>query len=85
MTVSNKYRSQLKKHFLLRKSRNSNRRCSVKEGLCNLLQEDCNGQNRCFPVNIAKLLRTPILENICETLLLKIRSSVTSLLKEDNS
>ena len=23
-------------------------------------------QNRCFPVNIAKLLRTPILKNICE-------------------
>ena len=27
-------------------------------------------QHRCFPVNIAKLLRTPILKNICEWLLL---------------
>ena len=27
-------------------------------------------QHRCFPVNIAKLLRTPILKNICERLLL---------------
>ena len=26
--------------------------------------------HRCFPVNIAKLLRTPILKNICERLLL---------------
>ena len=28
-------------------------------------------QHRCFPVNIAKFLRTPILKNICERLLLK--------------
>ena len=27
-------------------------------------------QHRCFPVNIAKFLRTPILKNICEPLLL---------------
>ena len=26
--------------------------------------------HRCFPVNFAKLLRTPILKNICERLLL---------------
>ena len=29
-------------------------------------------QHRCFPVNIAKFLRTPILKNICERLLLEI-------------
>ena len=29
-------------------------------------------QHRCFPVNIAKFLRTPILKNICEWLLLII-------------
>ena len=29
-------------------------------------------QPRCFPVNIAKFLRTPILKNICELLLLLI-------------
>ena len=27
-------------------------------------------QHRCFPVNIAKLLRRPVLKNICERLLL---------------
>ena len=27
-------------------------------------------QRRCFPVNIAKFLRTPILKNICERLIL---------------
>ena len=29
-------------------------------------------QHRCFPVNIAKFLRTPILKNICEQLLLDL-------------
>ena len=29
-------------------------------------------QHRCFPVNIAKFLRTPILKNICQRLLLVI-------------
>ena len=28
-------------------------------------------QHRCFPVNFAKFLRTPILKNICERLLLE--------------
>ena len=31
-------------------------------------------QHRCFPVNFAKVLRTPILENICQRLLLHIPS-----------
>ena len=30
-------------------------------------------QHRCFPVNIAKFLRTPTLKNICKRLLLSIR------------
>ena len=29
-------------------------------------------QHRCFPVNIAKFLRTPILKNICKQLLLNV-------------
>ena len=29
-------------------------------------------QHRCFPVSVAKILRTPILKNICERLLLNI-------------
>ena len=29
-------------------------------------------QHRCFPVNIAKFLRAPILKNICERLLLSV-------------
>ena len=32
-------------------------------------------QHRCFPVNIAKILRTPILKNICERLLLNVISN----------
>ena len=28
-------------------------------------------QHRCFPVNIAKFLRTPVLKNICKRLFLK--------------
>ena len=35
-------------------------------------------QHRCFPVNIAKFLRTPILKNISEWLLLGYLSSSTS-------
>ena len=29
-------------------------------------------QHRCFPVNIAKVLRTPILKNVCERLFLRL-------------
>ena len=32
-------------------------------------------QHWCFPVNIAKILRTPILKNICERLLLNVISN----------
>ena len=35
---------------------------------CNLIKKRL--QHRCFPVNIAKFLKTPILKNICEGLLL---------------
>ena len=42
----------------------------------------CKGQRRCFPVNNAKFLKTCILKNICERLLLKISTSVTNLPKE---
>ena len=31
-------------------------------------------QRRCFPVSIAKVLRTSILKNICERLILKIEN-----------
>ena len=33
-------------------------------------------QHWCFPVNIAKFLRTPILKNICERLLLDIPAKI---------
>ena len=39
---------------------------------CNFIKKRL--QHRLFPVNIAKLLRTPILKNICERLLLKTSS-----------
>ena len=35
---------------------------------CNIIKK--RHQHKCFPVNIAKFLRTPILKNICEVLLL---------------
>ena len=37
--------------------------------VCNFIKKRL--QHRCFPVNIAKFLRTSILNNICEQLLLK--------------
>ena len=33
-------------------------------------------QHRCFPVNIVKFLRTSILRNICEQMLLKFNETV---------
>ena len=41
---------------------------SCRPTLATLLKRDSNHQ--CFPVNIAKFLRKPILKNICERLLL---------------
>ena len=78
-TVSNKNQVQLKKKYLLllRKSRSSHHRCSVKEGL--------QGPAQVFSVNIAKFLRTPILESIREQMFLKISTSVTNLPKGGNS
>ena len=39
-------------------------------GACNFIKKRL--QHRCFPANIGKILKTPILRNICERLLLKI-------------
>ena len=52
-------------------NRSSHRRGSLKKSrpqICNFIKKRL--QRRCFPVNIAKLLRTSILKNICERLLL---------------
>ena len=35
---------------------------------CNFIEK--RPQHSCFPVNVAKILRTPILKNICKLLLL---------------
>ena len=43
------------------------RRCY---NFCNFIRKRL--QHRCFPVNIAKFLRKPILKNICERLLLHL-------------
>ena len=45
----------------------------AKKGLkaCNFIKKRL--QRRCFPVNIARFLRTPFLKNICERLLLLCR------------
>ena len=37
---------------------------------CNFIEKRLH--HRCFPVNIAKFLRTPILKNVCKRLLLKL-------------
>ena len=51
--------------------RSSHRGCSVKKGeACNFVKKRL--QRRCFPVKFAKPLRTPILKNICERLLLNV-------------
>ena len=61
-------------------SRTSHRRCSVKKGVLKTLQ-NFTGKHlrwslflsfRCFLVKFVKFLRTPILKNICEWLLLQI-------------
>ena len=64
-------------------SRSSHYRCSVKKAvgkqihretpvsesqLCNFIKKKL--QHRCFPVKFEKFLKTPILKNICERLLL---------------
>ena len=70
--------------FKILPTRNSHRRCSVKKSVlknfANLTEKHlcwslltCNFiklQHRCFSVRFAKFLRTPILKNICERLLL---------------
>ena len=40
------------------------------------------GQHRCFPVNIEKFLRAPILKNICQRLPLVVYFSTTMLGEE---
>ena len=68
-TVSDKHQIQLKNRYLLpRKFRGSHRK----------------GQHKRFPVNVAKFLRTPILKNISERLLLKISTSAANLPKGGN-
>ena len=52
--------------FFFLNSRSS--RPNIKKA-CNFIKKRL--QHRCFPVNIAKLFRTPILKNICGRLLLK--------------
>ena len=70
---------------MLNKNKSSHRRCSIKQGVCNNFaiftgKRPCWSkvvglikaglQHMCFPVNIAKFLREPILKNICERLFL---------------
>ena len=68
--------------------RSSHRRCSIKKvvpknfviftgkhlcqifRVCNFIKKRL--QRRCFPVNIAKFSRTPVLKSICERLLLNM-------------
>ena len=74
----NKYQIQLKKSIYCRGN-------PEEATLGVQLKKACKGQHRCFPVNIANFLRTPILKNICEQLLLKISNSMTNLPKGGSS
>ena len=47
----------------------SHRKCSMNKAVLKNFVKFMK-KHRCFPVNIAKFLRTPILNNICEGLLL---------------
>ena len=47
--------------------KNSSSSCPKLKKTCNFIKKRL--QHRCFPVNIAKLFRTPILKNLCERLL----------------
>ena len=77
-----------KKYLLQRKSRSTQRRCSVKEGMqrpaqvfsckyCEIFKDSYfekhlwTAGHRCFPVNFAKFLRTPFLQNTSGRLLLE--------------
>ena len=72
---------------MIKISRNSHWRFSIKKvvlkNLAIFIRENLSCslfliklfQHRCFPVNMAKLLRTPILKNICEQLLLMSSST----------
>ena len=71
-TVSNNYQIQLKKSICCRKNLEAATVDALQKKAC---------QHRCFNVNVAKFLRTPILKNICERLLLKISTSETNLSK----
>ena len=44
--------------------------CLFQAQACNFIKKIL--QHRCFPVNIAKFLRSPILKNICERLRLNL-------------
>ena len=63
--------------------RSNHRRCSIKKLFLKISEisqkNNCVGvsflmrlQDRCFPVKFAKVLRTPILNSICERLLLSV-------------
>ena len=47
---------------------------------CNFIKKRL--QHRCFPAKFAKFLRTPILENICERLLLNLSGMLRSSMKQ---
>ena len=75
--------NELNEVLRIKECRSSQLRCYIKKAA--LKNYSCVGvsfliklqplrrlQHRCFPMNIAKFLRTPILKNICERLLLRV-------------
>ena len=70
-------RFRCKKCLLPRKSRSSDDRCSVKEGL--------EGPAQMFSCECCEIFKNTYFENISERVLLKISTTVTNFLKGYNS
>ena len=74
--------------------KSSRRRCSVKKSVLKnftgknlcwslfLIKLLARLQHRCFPMKFKKFLRTPIVKNICERLLLSSKKSLTSKIND---
>ena len=82
-TVSNKYQIQLKKSICYRENSEAATVDVLQKKASNFIKKKL--QHNCFPVNVAKFLRTPIIKDICKQLLLKISTTVTNLPKGRNS
>ena len=87
MVFNESYNNILYTKHVLMNCRSSHRRCYIKKAVlksfaictgkhCNFIKKRL--QHRCFPMNTTKILRTSIVRNICERLLLELYRDVWS-------